>query len=141
MKDGTRKDVPCPAMLQFYNANMGGVDLTDQIVGLYDFDQKFGKWWKKEFYKLLMIAVAKTLVFYNDLHRTKTPLLPFLIQVAEKLVSLTRSKAAVKRRSATSLERPPKVKKRKTMFNIGDHLPIQGKTRRRCFKCSTQFRK
>ncbi|KAF2890783.1 hypothetical protein ILUMI_15390, partial [Ignelater luminosus] len=47
MKDGTRKDVPCPAMLQFYNANMGGVDLTDQIVGLYDFDRKSGKLWKK----------------------------------------------------------------------------------------------
>ncbi|KAF2896028.1 hypothetical protein ILUMI_10146 [Ignelater luminosus] len=42
--DGTRKDVPCPAMFQFYNANMGGVDLTDQIVGLYNFDRKSGKW-------------------------------------------------------------------------------------------------
>ncbi|KAF2891183.1 hypothetical protein ILUMI_14990 [Ignelater luminosus] len=101
MKDGTRKDVPCPAMLQFYNANMGGVDLTDQIVGLYDFDRKSGKWWKKV---------------------TKTLFLPFIMQVAKGLVSLGRSKAAIKRRSATSLERPPKVKKRKPMFNVGNHF-------------------
>ncbi|KAF2885362.1 hypothetical protein ILUMI_20831 [Ignelater luminosus] len=129
--DGTRKDVPCPAMLQFYNPNMGGVDLTDQIVGLYDFDRKSGKWWKKVFCKLLMVAVANAHVLYNDLHWTQTAFLPFLIQAAEGLVSLGRSKAAVKRSSAASLGRPPKVKKRKTMFNVGDHLPIQGKTRGR----------
>ncbi|KAF2886074.1 hypothetical protein ILUMI_20100 [Ignelater luminosus] len=141
MKDGPRKDVPCPAMLQFYNANMGGIDLTDQLVGLYDFDRKSGKWWKKVFYRLLIVAVANAHVLYNDLHRTKTPFLPFVIQVAEELVSLGRSKAAVKSRSATSLGRPPKVKKRKTTVNVGDHLPSQGKTHRRCFRCSSQFRK
>ncbi|KAF2893768.1 hypothetical protein ILUMI_12406 [Ignelater luminosus] len=87
MKDGTRRNVPCPAMLQFYNANMSGVDLTNQIVGLHDFDRRSGG------------------------KRTKTQFLPFLIQVAEGLVSLGRNKAAVKRRSATSPGRPPKVKK------------------------------
>ncbi|KAF2886073.1 hypothetical protein ILUMI_20099, partial [Ignelater luminosus] len=71
---------------------------------------------------------------------TKTPFLPFVIQVAEGLVSLGRSKAAVKSRSATSLGRPPKVKKQKTTFNVGDHLPSQGRTHRRCFRCSSQFR-
>ncbi|KAF2884447.1 hypothetical protein ILUMI_21727 [Ignelater luminosus] len=86
MKDGTRKDVLCPAMLQFCNANMGVVDLTDQIAGLYDFDRKSGKWWKKVYYTLLMVAVANAHILYNDLHRTKTPLLLFLIQVAEGLV-------------------------------------------------------
>ncbi|CAH2010637.1 unnamed protein product [Acanthoscelides obtectus] len=58
MKDGTRSEISCPEMLQFYNAHMGGVDLTDQIVSLYDFERKSGKWWKKVFYKVLMMAVV-----------------------------------------------------------------------------------
>ncbi|KAF2902268.1 hypothetical protein ILUMI_03917 [Ignelater luminosus] len=47
--------------------------------------------------------------------------------LARGLVLLGRSKAAVKKRSVTSLVRSPKIKKRRTMFNVGDHLSIQEK--------------
>lgn len=139
-KDGTKKEFSCPEMLQFYNNYMGGVDLTDQMAGLYDFNRKSSKWWKKVFYKALMMAVANAHVIYQDLHRAKSAFLPFLISVAEGLVALGRSKAGIKRKSASSLGRPTKAKKSK-LFNVGDHLPIEGTTRRRCQRCSVQFKK
>lgn len=72
-KDGSRKGISCPVMLQIYNQNMGGVHLTDLIVGSNDFDKKSRKWWKKVFYNILMMAVAKVHVLHQDLHRTKLP--------------------------------------------------------------------
>ncbi|KAF2903094.1 hypothetical protein ILUMI_03092, partial [Ignelater luminosus] len=96
MRDGRRKNVPCLAMFQFYNATMGS----------------------KVFYKLLMATVANNHVLCIDSHRTKTP---------EEQVSLGRSKAAVRRRSAASLGRPPKVRKQRTMFNVGVICPSKEK--------------
>lgn len=61
-KDGTKIKVSsCPEAIRFY---MGGVNLADQLTGLYDIDRKFLKWWKKVYYKLLlMIAVNAWIIF------------------------------------------------------------------------------
>ncbi|KAF2905851.1 hypothetical protein ILUMI_00323 [Ignelater luminosus] len=97
MKDGTRKDQTSQIKLLGYMALIENLPSGE----------------KKVFYKLL-VTIANAHVLHNDLHTTKTPFLPFLIRVAKGLVSLGRSKAAVKRRSATSLGRPPKIKKSRT---------------------------
>ncbi|XP_046407856.1 macrophage metalloelastase-like [Ischnura elegans] len=47
-KDGTKLVVDCPAAICFYNRYMGGVDLSDQKVSVYDFDRRSKKWWKKQ---------------------------------------------------------------------------------------------
>lgn len=133
MKDGTKKEFSSPTMLKFYNEHMGGVDLTDQYVGLYDFDRRSNKWWKKVFYKLLMMSVRNAHILHDDVRRTKTSFLPFLITVAEDLITLGRSNANVKRKSAKSLGRPSKKPK---LQNVGDHLPVEGSTRRRCSRCA-----
>ena len=49
-KDGSGRWVSCPEAIQSYRKIMGGVDLADQISGLYDLDRKSLKWWKKVFY-------------------------------------------------------------------------------------------
>ncbi|CAH1984900.1 unnamed protein product [Acanthoscelides obtectus] len=46
-KSGKKVDVPCPTAIAFYNEIMGGVDLADQMSGVYNLDRKSCKWWKK----------------------------------------------------------------------------------------------
>ena len=43
MKDGSKKDIPCPVAIKFYNQTMGGVDLADQMITLYELDRKSQK--------------------------------------------------------------------------------------------------
>lgn len=39
MKDGSKCAIPCPEIIAFYRNKMGGVDLADQMAGLYDLDR------------------------------------------------------------------------------------------------------
>ena len=43
-KDGTRKQFQYPNAIALYNDIMGGVDLSDQKVNVYDFNRKSTKW-------------------------------------------------------------------------------------------------
>lgn len=136
-KDGIRVDVACPEAIAFYNEIMGGVDLADQMSGVYEMDRKSSKWWKKVFYRLLMISIVNSWVIYNEVRRKKEPLIEFLFVLSEALIAKGRqqSKVVVRKRS---IGRPTKSSKQ--MNNVGDHLPIEGKTRRRCTRCSRQGR-
>ena len=42
-KDGTTQNISCPVSIAFYNKYMGGVDHTDQMIGLYDLNRKSKK--------------------------------------------------------------------------------------------------
>lgn len=57
-KDGRKVEVTCSESISFYNDHMGGVNLSDQLVGIYDVDRKSAKWWEKVFYKLLLTTVV-----------------------------------------------------------------------------------
>lgn len=61
-KDGTELLVSCPESIKFYNQIMGGVDLGDQKVRIYDLERKSNKWWKKVVCRMLMISVINTVV-------------------------------------------------------------------------------
>lgn len=76
-KDGTRQSVMCPKSIIFYNSHMGGVDLSDQLVGYYNMDRKSTKWWKKVFYRLFMVAVLNASIISQDVKKEKKPLLSF----------------------------------------------------------------
>lgn len=67
-KDGSKKDVACPQSIYFYNKFMGGVDLSDQLVSLYDMDIKSQKWRKGVFYRLFMISCVNSWIAHNELH-------------------------------------------------------------------------
>ncbi|CAH1974762.1 unnamed protein product [Acanthoscelides obtectus] len=136
-KSGKKVDVPCPTAIAFYNEIMGGVDLADQMSGVYNLDRKSCKWWKKVFYRLLMISVVNSWVIYNDLRRTqkKIPLLEFLFSLSEDLIEKGKKQTLVKLRR-NSHGRPSK--RTKVMKNVGDHLPVESAKRRRCARCAIQ---
>ncbi|XP_054746207.1 piggyBac transposable element-derived protein 3-like [Anastrepha obliqua] len=62
MKDGTEAEFPCPDIVKTHRAIVGGVDLGDQMSGLYDINRKSNKWWKKVFYRGMMMAAVNTWV-------------------------------------------------------------------------------
>lgn len=76
----------CLTAVAFYNGIMGGVDLADQMSGIYDMNRRSSKLWKKVFYQMLMVSVINSWVIYNDLHKTqkKTSLFDFLFELAER---------------------------------------------------------
>ncbi|KAG8258922.1 hypothetical protein J6590_108260 [Homalodisca vitripennis] len=123
-KNGEKQLVPCPESTAFYNEIMGGVDLSDQKVSIYDFDRKSKKWWKKVFYKLLLTSVVNAWILYEEIQHKKTSLLSFVVPPAEQLLCEGRKKTSVKRRM--SCGRPSK--RAIYMVNVGSHLPVEGTT-------------
>lgn len=132
-KDGTRTEIPCPSMIEFYNKYMGGVDLSDQLVGLYDMDRKTRKWWKRVFYRLLMTAAVNSYIIFTELkgRENKRSFLDYLVPLAESLIAYGRQHAKVVRRRQYGR---PSLNSR--LMNIGDHLPVEGPSRRRCHRCT-----
>ena len=109
---------------------MGGVDLSDQKVNVYDFNRKSTKWWNKFFYKIKMSAAINAHILHQATTNIKTPLLKYLVNLAEQLVMTGRKSARVKRK--TSSISGPRSKRAKALSNVGDHLPVESQGRRRC---------
>lgn len=134
IKDGTKIRVPCPDAIIAYNKYMGGVDLSDQISSLYEIDRKSQKWWRKTFYKLLLTAVSNAWIIYKEAHNRNVPFIAFLVNLAEGLISTGRQNAAVVRKRCSG--RPSNSSR--NLVNVGDHLPYQANTRRRCHSCTSR---
>lgn len=83
------------------------------------------------FFKLLMVATVNSWIIYNELHRQKSPFLDFVIQLAEEMIAFGKENSKVHIRKRSS-------KKSRHMLNIGEHLQVEGKTRRRCARYSQQ---
>ena len=64
MKDRSKKYVPCPVAINFYNQATGEVDHAYQMITLYDLDKKSQKWWRKWFFHLPMTAVHNAYLIY-----------------------------------------------------------------------------
>lgn len=136
LKDGTKKTVDCPEVMVDYNRFMGGVDLTDQMVTMYELDRRSSKWWRKVFYRLFMTAIYNSYVIHRELrHLDNFPFLDFLVEVAEGLIALGRSKVPNSRKRSRRVGR--RSKKVKFLNNIGDHLPVHKGGRGRCIRCKT----
>lgn len=89
-----------PDVIITYNQIMGGVDLSDQNVACYDVDRKSLKWWKKVFYKLLMMTVVNAWIIYKEIkHRDSLPLKSFTVALAEQMVSLGKTTALIVRKT------------------------------------------
>ena len=110
-----------------------GVDLSDQNVNIYDFNRKSTKWWKV-FYKIKMSAVINARRFHQATSKTKTPLLKYLVNLAEQLVLTGRKSARVKRK--TNSIGGPRSKRAKELFSVGDHQAVESQGRRRCVRCA-----
>lgn len=132
-KDGTLKTFDCPEAIVFYNEFMGGVDKSDQYSTYYDIDRKSNKWWKRVFHRLLQIAVSNSWILFQELNGKKSPLIDFLIPLAEQLLEVGKNGTINHRMPGAG--RPPKRKK----FNYAiSHQPVCKGTRRRCTFCASK---
>lgn len=133
-KDGTRSTVDCPLLIRDYNRMMGGVDLADQKTAVYDMNRKSKKWWRKVFFKILMLCVVNSWILYMEHHHRKMPLIQFIVPLAEALIEEGMKHKGLKTRRTGG--RPSKRAK-KEILNIGDHLPVESTLRRRCVRCTS----
>lgn len=70
-KDGSKIDVSCPEMVSFYRKIMGGVDLADQMMGVYEMDRKSKKWWKKVFCRMMMMTIVNAWIISSEVNKKK----------------------------------------------------------------------
>lgn len=61
------KQVPMPVL--YYNSNMGGVDLNDQLRTYYPVGRKSMKWWRCCFWYLFEVALLNAYLLYKSMPR------------------------------------------------------------------------
>ncbi|GFR18313.1 piggyBac transposable element-derived protein 4 [Trichonephila clavata] len=81
-----------------------------------------------------MSAVVNLWIAYCKLKHRKTPLLDFIVPLAEALMPSRKLNAQYQNRRGTG--RPSKTSR--SLINVGDHLPVTTKTRRWYRKCAQQ---
>lgn len=135
-KDGTLKSFDCPDAINFYNKFMAGVDRADQYSTCYEIDRKSKKWWKRVFYRLLMIAVSNSWILYKNFKPKKMPLIKFLMPLSEKLIEI--GKHAQKDSTKIRADTGPARKRLKVFSEPVGHQPLKQETKRRCTLCATK---
>ena len=61
----TSIEVPLPSAIHGYNKFMGGVDLSDQLIGYHPILRQTKRYWKTLFYHLVEIAATNAFILYK----------------------------------------------------------------------------
>lgn len=58
-------NVPCPQVINYYNENMGGIDLLDSLTALYKAEVKTRRWYIYIFYHTVNMAIVTSCQLYR----------------------------------------------------------------------------
>ena len=124
-----------------YNANMGGVDLTDQYMSYYPVGRPGKKWWRYLVWYIVNLSVVNAYIIFNKSEKDPPPPkgykhLQFRTDVADQLV------AGFTCRKLQSGKKAKQADAHINIANIGHHKleKVQGR-KKICRECSKQNRK
>ena len=61
-----KQRVNIPPPVKGYNNNMGGVDLSDQLLKCYEIIRKSKKWWKTLFFHFIDVAIVNSFIIHKS---------------------------------------------------------------------------
>ncbi|KAL3996894.1 squamous cell carcinoma antigen recognized by T-cells 3 [Sarotherodon galilaeus] len=72
-KDGhwATREIPCPTPIMAYNKNMGGVDLSDQLIQYYSTHRKTACWYRTMLLHFLDIATTNAFIMHREMCSAK----------------------------------------------------------------------
>lgn len=129
-KDGTILDIQCPAVVNTYNQNMGGVDRGDQYRKYYEIRMKSRKVYKYVFWFLVEVCILNTYQMYRYTGCTGKVLSTFKdfrVELAKELIG---SYCGRKRRGRPLSVLPPHMDRQFTLA----HFPMK-QSKGRCIYC------
>lgn len=142
-KNGSRIDVKCPEVVKDYNINMGGVDLADRYMVLYQVDRKSKN--GGIFWGLLDVTFFYSYVVYKQMFNDIS-VLEFRRLVSNGLITYKNPKGRKRSFDQTPSTSPTICpKRRKTEYSVmkdirltnkGVHWPMFVENRGRCEVCS-----
>ncbi len=95
------KDIPCPTPIIAYNKNMGGVDLSDQLIQYYSTHRKTARWYRTLFLHFVDIATTNAYILHCEVSNTQqvqhTTHKNFLIELVSQLCGVHRTGVPINR--------------------------------------------
>jgi Transposase IS4 len=138
-KDGSKTDITCPNAVAQYNEIMGGVDRFDQLKERYAIGRRSIKWWHRILYYLIDLAIINSFILWklNKRSSANHDQMSYRLRLARQLIDgfTTRKRIG---RPISFLANKKEVPDDVRLAAVGQHMPTQGNTYRRCRMCSTR---